>query len=136
MQLYAPKTFWKATPEERQKHCNGCGSKNGIKVPNTFYGLCVKEAFNIHDWMYAKGYTLADKLFADAIFRMNLSIIIDNNSNSFMSVLRHSRAAKYYLAVERWGDNNYWKNKTRNENLNITFKGEFRDAKIFNVSSN
>ncbi|MGE4517315.1 MAG: hypothetical protein AB7D96_10690 [Arcobacteraceae bacterium] len=124
--LYAPLSYWEATPEEKAKVCNGCGAKGGIKVPNTFYGLCIKEACNIHDWMYDKGQTLADKLFADAMFRMNMTSIIDTQSNSLMAILRHSRAAKYYIAVVEWGDNAYWINRVYNEEKHITFTGEFR----------
>lgn len=128
--LYAPLTYWEATPEERAKVCNGCGAKDGIKVPGTFYGLCIKEACNIHDWMYSKGKTQADKLFADAMFRLNLTLIIDSLENcvidKLLSALRHLRAGKYYMAVAKWGNTAFWVDKERNDLLNITFKGEFR----------
>ncbi len=124
--LYAPLSYWNATAKQKEQVCNGCGAKGGIKVPNTFYFLCIKEACNIHDWMYKEGKTLADKLFADAVFRMNLSSIIDANSNSIMAILRHSRASKYYTAVVQWGGNAYWANKVSNDEKHITYKGEFR----------
>ena len=135
MNLYAPKTFWKASPNEIKKHCNGCGAKGGIKVPNTMYGLNVKICCEIHDWMFAKGKTYADFLFANAVFIMNLTIVISNN-NLFLAPFRFSRATKYFLAVQTLGESNYWKNKRKNKVLNITFKGEFKDAKDFNTNSN
>lgn len=124
--LYAPLSYWNATSEEKQKVCNGCGAKDGIKVPNTFWGLCIKEACNIHDWMYKEGLTKADKLFADAMFRLNLSILIDENSNIVTAMLRHSRASKYYTAVAKWGDSAFWVDKNRTLEMKITYKGEFR----------
>lgn len=127
--LYAPITYWNAVEtksKELADTCNGCGAKEGIDVPDTFWGLSVTEACNIHDWMYKYGETEADKLFADAMFRMNISIIIDTNSNFVMSMLRHGRASKYYTAVTKWGDSAYWVGKTKTDSMNITFKGEFR----------
>lgn len=126
LKLYAPLTYWEASEEERAKICNGCGAKDGLSVPSSFYGLCIKEACNIHDWMYQHGTTQADKLFADAMFRLNLTMIIDTNSNIFMAMLRQGRAAKYYIAVAKWGNKAYWINKTLNPGMIITFKGEFR----------
>ncbi len=129
MKLYAPISYWEATEEERNDTCNGCGAKSGLDVPDTFYGLDVSIACNIHDWMYHIGITLADKLFADAIFRLNLSLIIDDSNkwyNKVLSPLRHSRAGKYYTAVVLWGNTAYWDKRECNEDMIITFKGEFR----------
>ena len=126
MKLYAPLSYWNATAEALNEICNGCGAKDGIKVPNTMWGLSISKACNIHDWMYKTGKTLADKLFADAIFRLNLSIIIDANSNFLTALLRHSRASTYYTAVTEWGESAFWVDKKRNDEMVITFKGEFR----------
>lgn len=126
MKLYAPLSYWNATQNELKESCNGCGAKDGIKVPNTMYGLCIKKACEIHDWMYKIGKTLADKLFADAIFRLNLSIIIDAGSNFFTALLRHGRASTYYTAVIEWGESAFWVDKKRNDEMVITYIGEFR----------
>ena len=126
MKLYAPLSYWTATQNELKESCNGCGAKDGIKVPNTMYGLCIKKACEIHDWMYKVGTTLADKLFADAIFRLNLSIIIDAGSNFFTALLRHGRASTYYTAVIEWGESAFWVDKKRNDEMVITYIGEFR----------
>lgn len=126
MKLYAPLSYWNATQNELKESCNGCGAKDGIKVPNTMYGLCIKKACEIHDWMYKIGKTLADKLFADAIFRLNLSIIIDAGSNFLTALLRHGRASTYYTAVIEWGESAFWVDKKRNDEMVITYTGEFR----------
>ncbi|MDX9743896.1 MAG: hypothetical protein RBT59_08775 [Arcobacteraceae bacterium] len=126
MKLYAPLSYWNAKENEKKSICNGCGAKKGLNVPDTFYGLSITQACNIHDWMYKEGTTQADKLFADAIFRLNLSIIIDTNSNFLTAILRHSRASTYYTVVARWGDDAFWIDKNRNDEMVITYKGEFR----------
>ena len=126
LNLYAPVSYWEASPSEKSKICNGCGAKDGLDVPDTMWGLDISEACKIHDWMYQNGKTLADKIFADAMFRLNLSMIIDKYSNPAMAYLRHGRAGKYYLAVVKFGNDAYWTGKTINEDMNITFKGEFR----------
>lgn len=125
-QLYAPKTYWNATKKQKDKTCNGCGAKGGIKVPDTFYGLCIKKACDIHDWMYEEGETYADFLFANAIFLLNLCLIVINGSNWFTKFFRLARASKYFLAVAIEGQDAFWANKKRNKKMYITYKGEFR----------
>ena len=124
--LYAPKSYWEANEAQRNEICNGCGAKDGIKVPDTIYGVCIRKACDIHDWMYQHGTTLADKMFADAMFRMNMATIIDNNSNFIMGPIRNMRASKYYVAVVEWGDEAFWVKKPKNKIMKITFSGDFR----------
>ena len=134
LKLYAPSTYWDSTPEERSKSCNGCGAKKGLDVPDSFYGLDISLACNIHDWMYQHGKTLADKYFADAMFRLNLTILIDeanyNMVTNVLKPLRHGRASTYYKAVVLWGNDAYWTNKDKNEVLFITFKGRFEEVDV------
>ena len=130
--LYAPSSYWEASAQERAKICNGCGAKKGLDVPDTFYGLSITSACNIHDWMYQHGETLADKLFADAIFRLNLTILIDeanyNFATTILKPLRHGRASTYYNAVVLWGEEAFWVKKPKNEVLVITYKGRFEEV--------
>ena len=37
--IYAPITYWELSPEEKKEICNGCGAKDGLKVPDTFLGI-------------------------------------------------------------------------------------------------
>lgn len=108
--------------------------KKGLDVPDSFYGLDISLACNIHDWMYHHGKTLADKYFADAMFRLNLTILIDeanyNMVTNVLKPLRHGRASTYYNTVVLWGNNAYWTNKDKNEVLFITFKGRFEEVYI------
>lgn len=125
--LYAPLSYHQASCAAKRKVCNGCGAKGGIKVPDTMYGLDIKEACNIHDWMFKHGKTYADFLFANGIFQVNLTrIIVQQSANKFMIMLRLRRASKYFNAVAMLGQDAYWKNKRRNAGMHITYKGEFR----------
>ena len=133
--IYAPITYWELSPEEKKEICNGCGAKDGLKVPDTFWGLNMEEACNIHDYMYSTGKTHYDKLFADAMFRLNLTVIIDAKEtfkDKLLSVLRHYRAGTYYIAVAKYGNYSFWKDKERLSPedpmaFRITFSGEFRN---------
>ena len=78
MLKYIPVSYTNATPEERAKICNGCGAKDGIKVPSTMYGLSIEKACQIHDWMFEEGTTLGDFWFANLMFFWNLTVIIVN----------------------------------------------------------
>jgi len=126
MKLYAPKTYWNATEEQLENICNGCGAKDGIKVPNTMWGLNIKPCCQIHDWMFAEGKTYADFLFANAIFIMNLTITIVSFGNKWLAPIRLARATKYFLAVQTLGQDAFWIDKNKNDEMKITFKGEFR----------
>lgn len=133
--IYAPITYWELSPEEKKEICNGCGAKDGLKVPDTFWGLNIEEACNIHDYMYNNGKTHYDKLFADAMFRLNLTVMIDAKEtfkDKLLSVLRHYRAGTYYIAVAKYGNSSFWKDKERLSPedpmaFRITFTGEFRN---------
>lgn len=126
MKLYAPLTYWTATEEQIQKTCNGCGAEGGVKAPNTMWGLNIKVCCQIHDWMFAEGKTYADFLFANAVFIMNLAIVIISKSNKFIAPLRLARATKYFIAVQALGQSAFWKNKSENNIMSITYIGEFR----------
>lgn len=120
--LYAPESYIAASPEVRAQVINGCGP-GGWKVdlvPDTVYGLSIKEACNIHDWMYAVGTTLEDKKEADRVF-LNNCLRLVNEQNSFWGKLlrtpRRARVYNYYLAVKAFGGPAFWSGKNRPENL-------------------
>ncbi len=129
MKLYAPNEFWN-NPE---KNCNGCGSElnhtNRI-VPDTMWGLNVRPCCCIHDDMYERGKTLGDKLFADAVFLMNLTIMIIYRSSSFMKIPRLLRAGKYFTGVATAGEDSFFFEKRRNYAMAITYRGSFRAIPI------
>lgn len=123
--LYIPIPYKEASQKQRDEICNGCGAKDGIKVPNTFWGLKIKFACQIHDWMYHDGKTLGDYYFSNIMFFWNMIALIINGSNWFMTFIRAERALKYFLAVMfKSGKNAYWTDKEKNDTMTITIKGE------------
>lgn len=124
--IYYPKSYLKATDKQLNKICNGCGAKDGIKVPDSMWGLCIVKACEIHDWMYERGLTQGDLDFANAMFDYNLRAIIKNESNVFTRYWRLNRADKYAFMVEKFGDKAYWVNKEKNKDMTITYQGVFK----------
>ena len=106
--------YYKNTPDYALCYIignGGCGPGNGIgdiAVPDTIYGLNVKEACKRHDFDYAIGGTEEDKIISDIRLLSNLVIIIENNSRSrILKTLRRHRAIKYYLAVSDFGGSSF-----------------------------
>lgn len=121
MKLFAPESFWQAPISERRQVCNGCGSKgwSNLLVPDYMWGISIREACDIHDWMYQEGQELEDKLRADRVFLNNLLRLIDARSKSrVLKFLRRRRARTYYLAVKYFGGDAFWAGK----NLNTEFR--------------
>jgi hypothetical protein len=114
MNLYAPPEYWTLNPAQRADLCNSCGTKGlcGIVVPDTFYGLSVTRACDIHDYMYAVGETIEDKIKADLTFLNNMLRIIEANTRFYLlKTLRRRRALKYYEAVRDFGGPAFWSGK-------------------------
>jgi len=120
MELFAPQSYIEASPEVRAAVANGCGAA-GWKldiVPDTIWGLEVTEACNIHDWMYAEGETIHDKMTADRTLLNNLLRLIEAETRwGWLRWLRRKRALKYYQAVAEFGGPAFWANKNPPENL-------------------
>lgn len=112
--LYAPESYWTASPEVRNQVINGCGTAGwkGWIVPDTIYFLNIVEACKIHDWMYTCGQTLADKQEADRVFLNNMLRIIEAKTRiKTLKKLRAIRAREYYEAVEHFGGPAFWAGK-------------------------
>lgn len=122
--LYAPESFWSASPEVRCQVVNGCGTAGwkGKLVPDTMYGLCVSAACDIHDWMYTVGQTLADKEEADRVFLNNLYRIINAAGGwSWLVNARLTRARDYFDAVHYFGGDAFWANINEKKNLGMVY---------------
>jgi len=112
--LHLSESFRNATDEERARICNGAGAKDGLKVPNTFWGLRMTPAFDVHDWDYHHGKTQEDKDNADKYMLFNTLIIIESQvgiMNAILKPLRRRRALLYYEAVVIWGNKAFWVGK-------------------------
>ena len=91
--LQAPSAYWLLSPKEKKEICNGVGPKGlGWLFPDTYWGLRMSAAANIHDYEYNKGKTLADKAIADANFKENCFAIIRANPTwDWLTELRRKR---------------------------------------------
>lgn len=81
-QLFAPKSYWQASDTKKAKIANGCGP-DGWKTfwgVNKTFGLSIKKACNIHDWMYHFGKNEEDKDKADRVFLNNMIRIIESET--------------------------------------------------------
>jgi len=116
-QLSAPIEYMRLSPYEKRKICNGCGSRDGIDVPDTIYFMSISRACNIHDFMYQVGETHEDKKEADETFLKNMNTIIDKTSSFFLKRPRRIRAYEYYLAVKYFGDSAFWNGKQKPKDM-------------------
>jgi len=109
IKLVAPEAYTLLTPKEKDEICNGCGAKGGIPVPNTMYLLNIKEACQVHDFMYHSSMHKDDKVICDLVFKHNLFQIIEHETwFGFVEKLRKIIAEEYYLVVSIWGNDAYW----------------------------
>jgi len=118
--LFAPPSYRAASKEVRAIAVNGCGTGGwkGFLVPETMWGLDIREACNIHDWMYLAGETIADKDEADRVFLNNLLRLIESGSRwEWLAALRRRRALKYYEAVRVFGGPAFWNGKNPPETM-------------------
>jgi hypothetical protein len=113
--LQAPDEYWMLSEECKNSKGWDCGpGKTGSKfVPDTLYGLNVKEACRIHDCMYMLGITERDKEIADETFLENMIAIINKKSIFMLKGIRRYRATTYYSAVCDFGAGSFWKDKNK-----------------------
>ncbi len=114
--LYAPRSYAEAPDIIRRIVVNGCGvgGWKGKLVPDTVWGLSIREACNIHDWMYHEGETIAHKEEADRTFLNNMLRLIDRGA-WWLRRARRNRAYAYYLAVAKFGGPAFWNEKNPQE---------------------
>ena len=119
VKLYAPVDYWKQTPEEKKKNCNGCGPKGfGLLIPDTIYGLKITEPCHIHDWIYGQLFPHSNetKEFADRVLYNNIVRIINAKTRwGWLKKLRYRRAWIYYILVAKFGNCAYWSGKNKSE---------------------
>lgn len=90
------------------KYANGCGSKEGIKFPDTIYFTSIISSCIIHDIEWEKSECYQDLLDANERFDNNLKKITDKESiNNIMRWFRRLRIAKYVSGVELVGTKAY-----------------------------
>lgn len=117
------------SPRELLDICNGCGQAGwkGKLVPNTVWGLSIKEDCNVHDFMYHVGLTDTDKKQGDRTLLNNMTRTV-LNAGGWLERLRLWRIEKYYLAVKYGGGPAFWDGKNNpDEELDEKDAEEFFD---------
>ena len=119
--LWAPESYY--TDPRVEEVVGGCGP-GGLGdwfVPDTIYGISIRESCRRHDWCYFVGRTQADKEQADRGFLNNMLRQIDDcDFLRCLNVLRRRRARLYYEAVRIFGGPAFWNEKN--------LESEFREA--------
>ena len=100
------------SPEVKANVCNGAGAANGVRAPNSMWGLDVKLAFDVHDFDYWQGATDLDKWLADIKMLTNCLVIICNK-RGFLMYARGLRAMTYFMAVAIFGKKAFYAEKER-----------------------
>jgi len=120
--LFAPAKYWVLTDERKRGICNGCGPKGilGWFIPNTMWLLNVRDACDIHDFMYEVGKTQADKEEADRVFLNNLNRLI-NAGSWCLRIPRRRRALTYYHFVHHHGGSHFWDGKNNLDEFRAPF---------------
>ena len=123
MNLIAPESFLKATPEQIEEATNGAGPEGWDRlVPDTIWLLNINPAARIHDWMYTdlvmgngfwtinhpffgkEVFIPMSKGFADIVFLINILMMIDDaNGWTILKWLRRYRATTYFNFVHDLG---------------------------------
>lgn len=104
LELIAPESYKRATPEELAKHVNGCGPAGWRidLVPDSLLGLEIGECCRIHDWLYYIGGGEQARLEADIILYQNLVGLI-LQAGGPLRPFRMAAAATFYIAVRERG---------------------------------
>lgn len=122
MELFAPESYWTLSKPFKKVIVNGCGP-GGWKfdlVPDTIWGLNVREACDIHDFMYYLGSDNEDKDRADRVLLNNLNRIIEAKTRwKWLKSFRRRRAMVYYLSVKSFGGPAFWRGKNKPAEMRI-----------------
>jgi hypothetical protein len=114
VELFADADCWKFKwdyPEEFSSYGCGPGGIGDFLVPDTVYGLSIREACRIHDWGYrhCEMSSEEDRARHDRILHNNSQRIITAGTDwRWVKVLRMRRALTYYQMVRNFGANAYW----------------------------
>lgn len=93
-------------PDYQPKEGCSCGAEDAMFdfVPDTIFGLSIREVCCCHDFRYSIGGTEEDRLYADQEFMYNMDAVIANYDKWWYPhfFARH-RAMTYYHAVRKYG---------------------------------
>jgi len=108
--IFAPPEFWEMPEEERALLGCGPGRVGDYLVPDSFFGLSIRIACQVHDFMYRTGQSITDKARADRVF-MNNTMRIVNAAGGILRWPRKVLALFYYKMVDLYGGLSFWDGK-------------------------
>ena len=134
VELYAPEAYWALSPQEKSRYTNGCGVL-GL-VPDSLLGCDIREACNIHDYMWRTGTTHEDMVEGNRVFLNNMLRLVEAHASCkdpdgfwraalallttwkcrLLRGIRRHMAVGYYNAVTDLGGPVYWAGKNPSEN--------------------
>ena len=96
--------FLAMSKKERDKICNGVGAADGLSklVPDTVFGMSIKDLADQHDYDYWRGGTTHDRLTADVVFFNNMLRRFKSGSR-FLYPFRKHRAKVYFDFLRDFG---------------------------------
>ena len=115
--LFADAECWEfkwSHPTEFESYGCGPGGVGDFLVPDTVWGLSIRDACRVHDWGYrhAKDSCEDDRKRHDRILKNNSQRIVDANTKySWLKKLRYRRVLTYYRMVRNFGGPAYWEER-------------------------
>ena len=106
--------FEKLFPDEYKAFGCGPGGVGDWLVPDTMWGLSVRDACRQHDHDYRFGNGSSDehRKQCDTRMRLNMLMIVNAQSKTkTFKALRHMRVNTYYFWVRVAGGRAYWKER-------------------------
>ena len=129
--LWKPESLIEADETQINAVVNGCGAANAkfdfvpdhlrifrlfsVKFLNKipYLRVYIGEACRVHDWMYHEGKDWVDKLIADLVFLVNMTIIIDRIKGKLKvwQRVRFRKLATEYYGMVWWRGDDAFKEK-------------------------
>ena len=105
--------FIKKFPEEFETYGCGPGGIGDLLIPDTMWGLSVRDACRIHDWGYrhCEEASEEDRARHDWMLRENAMTLV-NEGAKWLRSLRRKRVETYYSMVRKFGSSAYWSERT------------------------
>jgi hypothetical protein len=119
LELFADAACWEfkwAHIDEFMSYGCGPGGFGDFLVPDTVWGLSIRDACRIHDWGYrhCEGASEEERAKHDRILKNNSLRIVDYHTKwSLLKRLRYIRVETYYKMVRAFGAPAYWSERNK-----------------------
>ena len=123
LELFADADCWdfkRDFVDEFESYGCGPGGLGDFLVPDTVWGLSIRDACRVHDWGYrhCKDASEDDRARHDRILRNNSQRIVDANTKfKVLKRLRYIRVNTYYKMVRAFGSTAYWSERNKPQEM-------------------